>query len=382
MKIKSQYLFIGAAVLSIGFLLYFFADIVSWVAISWVLSLLGQPFMRWYQRIKVGRFKVGSSLAAAMTLMTFLLIISILSAILLPMVIRQAQFLAEVENIAVVESLEEPLTYLQDRLVRSGLMREDGRTLIDYIQNSFIGGYEPSDITKIFTSLIGFTGSLFISVFSIIFITFFLLREKGLIANMLMSITPKGYRRDLARAMDQITQLLTRYFAGVLLQITIITTYVSFFLGLLSIESALLIGFFAAFINVVPYLGPFIGAILGMIITISSNLDADFYTETWPLLVRVGFVFLTVQMLDNFILQPGIFSKSVKAHPLEIFLIIMVAAKLGGIIGMILAIPVYTMIRVMATIFFKEFDLVKKISARINDDNSPKAPNKSKTLQD
>ncbi|MEO1434194.1 MAG: AI-2E family transporter [Bacteroidota bacterium] len=382
MKIKSQYLFFGAAALLIGFLLYFFADIVSWVAISWVLSLLGQPFMRWYRKIKIWRFRVGSSLAAAMTLMTFLLIITILSSILLPMVIRQAQFLGDVENNAVVQSLEEPLTFLQDQLVRSGLMREDGRTLIDYIQNSFIGGYEPSDITKIFTSLVGFTGTLFISVFSIVFITFFLLREKGLIGNMIMSITPKAYRQDLTRAMDQITQLLRRYFAGVLLQITIITTYVSFLLGLLNVESALLIGFFAAFINVIPYLGPIIGALLGMIITISSNLDADFFQETWPLLIRVGFVFLTVQMLDNFVLQPGIFSKSVKAHPLEIFLVIMVAAKLGGIIGMILAIPVYTMIRVVATVFFQEFDLVKKISARINDDNQPKAANKSESLQD
>ena len=143
---------------------------------------------------------------------------------------------------------------------------------------------------------------------------------------------------------------------------TIITIFVSVFLSILGIKNALLIGFFAALINVIPYLGPMIGAAFGVFITISSNLDLEFYNEMLPLLVKVVIVFASMQMLDNFLLQPFIFSNSVLAHPLEIFIIILVGAKLGGILGMVLAIPVYTVLRVVARVFLSEFKIVQKIT--------------------
>ena len=103
--------------------------------------------------------------------------------------------------------------------------------------------------------------------------------------------------------------------------------------------------------------------------TISSTIEMspDFYTETLPLILKVVGVFLTMQMLDNFLLQPFIFSNSVKAHPLEIFIIILVGAKLGGITGMILAIPAYTVIRVIAKIFLSEFRIVQQITGGLDD---------------
>ena len=143
-------------------------------------------------------------------------------------------------------------------------------------------------------------------------------------------------------------------------------------------KNALLIGFFAGVINVIPYLGPIIGGIFGILITISSNLDVDFYTQMLPLLIRVVIVFGTVQMLDNFVLQPFIFSTSVLAHPLEIFLIILMGAQIGGITGMILAIPAYTVLRVVARVFLSEFKLVQKITDRIQDHEEEMKKNEKK----
>ena len=121
----------------------------------------------------------------------------------------------------------------------------------------------------------------------------------------------------------------------------------------------------AAFINVIPYLGPLIGAVVGIFITISTNLDADFYAQTMPLILKVMVVFLTVQLLDNLILQPFIHSTSVMAHPLEIFLVIMVGAQIGGIPGMVVAIPAYTVIRVASRAFFNKFRIVQRMTRRM-----------------
>ena len=135
-------------------------------------------------------------------------------------------------------------------------------------------------------------------------------------------------------------------------------------------KNALLIALFAALINVIPYLGPIIGAAFGVLITISSNLDISFYAEMLPLLGKVVFVFGCMQLLDNFILQPFIFSNSVKAHPLEIFLIILIGAQLAGIPGMILAIPTYTVVRVIAKIFLSKYRLVKGITQNMDLDEA------------
>jgi len=164
------------------------------------------------------------------------------------------------------------------------------------------------------------------------------------------------------QAINETSRLLIRYFTGVLGQMTVITIFVSVVLSVLGVKNALLIGFFAALMNVIPYIGPIIGAGFALIITISSNLDVSFYDEMVPLISKVVITFVIMQVLDNFILQPNIFSKSVKAHPLEIFLVVLIGAQLGGVGGMVLAIPVYTVLRVIGKVFLSEFKVVQSIT--------------------
>ena len=131
---------------------------------------------------------------------------------------------------------------------------------------------------------------------------------------------------------------------------------------MLGVPNALLIGFFAGMMNVIPYIGPIIAAGIGMIITLSSNMDLSFYNEMIPLLTKVGVVFLLTRLIDDIILQPNIFSKSVKAHPLEIFIVVLVGAKVGGVLGMVLAIPFYTAFRVIGKVFLSEFKVIQKLT--------------------
>ncbi len=240
--------------------------------------------------------------------------------------------------------------------------KDGNASFSDRMRKSAFTFLNPSRIPKLFASLIGTLGNLIIGLFSIVFIGFFFLREQGLFNDMLSSIIPDKYEEQTVQAINETSNLLIRYFTGVLAQMTVITIFVSVVLSVLGVKNALLIGFFAALMNVIPYIGPIIGAGFAMAITVSSNLDLSFYNEMVPLLLKICGVFAIMQMLDNFILQPNIFSKSVKAHPLEIFIVILIGAKIGGVSGMVLAIPFYTVLRVVGKVFLSEFKVVQSIT--------------------
>ena len=225
--------------------------------------------------------------------------------------------------------------------------------------------------SQVITSLVyyvaSFFGNFLVIFTSVTFIAFFFLKDEKLFGSALKAAIPNKQSAKTDTALLKIKQLLTRYFSGVLLQICLITLYITTALSFFGVQNALLIAFFAAIINVIPYIGPIIGAVFALLVTISSNLDVDFYTVTLPMMIRVVAVFASMQLLDGFVLQPYIFSNSVKAHPLEIFLVVVVGAKLGGVIGMVIAIPIYTILRVVAAVFLQEFKLVQKLTSSINE---------------
>lgn len=312
-------------------------------------------------------------MAAVMTLFTYFIILGVIIILFVPLVVDQAQNLTEVKTDDITKALNVPLSQANDWLKDNGLVSDSlsNQDLMNKLSDFEIMSSEEAgqNIFGAFTSIISLAGNILISIFSIVFITFFFLRDNHILTNFVVLILPNKYEARIREAVEDITEMLSRYFTGILIQISIITIFVTIGLSILGVKNALLIAIFAALINVIPYLGPIIGAAFGVLITISSNLDISFYGEMLPLLGKVVFVFGCMQLLDNFILQPFIFSNSVKAHPLEIFLIILVGAQLAGIPGMILAIPTYTVFRVIAKIFLSKYRLVKKLTENMDLDD-------------
>lgn len=366
MKNSSRNLIILITLTVAATIIWYLRSIIGYLLISWVLSLLGQPLLRLYKKIKIGKFQVGRNIAAGMTILSFMIIVSLLFALFVPMILTQARTIAEVDFAAVWQSLEEPIDQANQRLIEAGLLLPENESPLEELQNN-VTKQAGTIISGVFGSVLSITSTLMIGMFSLVFMTFFFLREQGLMQNFLAAFVPNDMEEKLFKALDDIQHLLTRYFIGVLGQITIITIFVTLSLKVLGIQNALLIGFFAALINVIPYLGPLIGATFGVFIAITSNLELDFYTQMLPILGKVMLVFFILQTIDNFILQPFIFSTSVKAHPLEIFVIILIGAEIYGIVGMVLAIPTYTVIRVVAQTFLIQFKVVQRMTKRLND---------------
>lgn len=238
----------------------------------------------------------------------------------------------------------------------------------EQLRKKMIEFVSPSQIiTRSLLYMFTFFGNFLILITSVTFIAFFFLKDEKLFGRALKTLIPKNQKKEADTALSQVKRLLTRYFSGILLQITLITLYVTVLLSFLGIPNAFLIAFFAAIVNVIPYLGPIIGTCFGMLVIISSNLEMSFYLVTLPMILKVMGVFASMQILDGFVLQPYIFSNSVSAHPLEIFIVVVVGAKLGGITGMVVAIPAYTIIRVIASVFLKEFQLVQRLTKSLTE---------------
>jgi len=309
MKNINRYIFFIVGIVAVGGIVYYFSDIVAYVLVAWVLSMIGQPLMRFFQRkVRIGKFTVGPNTSAALTLLIFILIASLLVYMFVPLIVEQANNLATVDYAAIANALAEPIQQLNDWAADMGIVKS-GKSPSDQVQEALSGWFEPNKIGNLFSSALGFAGNFLIAIFSILFITFFFLKENRLFVNFLTLLVPKGYEYKVKKSMANITTMLTRYFGGITAQVTIITLMVSIALSIVGVKNALLIGFFAALIY--------------------------------------------------------IFSNSVLAHPLEIFLVILIGGKLGGIVGMILAIPAYTVLRVIASVFLSEFKIVQQLNDRM-----------------
>ena len=187
----------------------------------------------------------------------------------------------------------------------------------------------------------------------------------------ILLVVPTELEEKVAHVLDSISFLLRRYFVGLLFEVFMVMLLDTIGLTIVGIgfNHAVVIGLFCGMFNVIPYLGPWMGAAAGLIIGAALNINADFMSHTLPLLGLMAIVFISVQVIDNILFQPLIYSSSVKAHPLEIFLVILAAGSLAGIVGMILAIPVYTILRVIAKEFFDNLKLVRKLTENLEKKN-------------
>jgi predicted PurR-regulated permease PerM len=213
--------------------------------------------------------------------------------------------------------------------------------------------------------LLGTISSFGIGLASVLFITFFFLKDRLLFIAGAKKLIPSGQEDKILNSIRKINHLLSRYFIGLLLQLSIVFILYVIVLLIFGIPNLFIIAFLCAILNIVPYIGPLIASVLAAILTMLSNLGSDFQSEILPTTIYVLIGFWIVQVLDNNISSPVIFSKSVSSHPLEIFLVILIAGFLSGILGMIIAVPLYTILKVMGKEFFPENAVIKLLTKHI-----------------
>jgi predicted PurR-regulated permease PerM len=354
------------ATLFIALIGYYFSDIVMYIMLAWVLSMLGRPLMAFFlKRFRVGRFRVGLGMASMLTILTFYGIILGVLYLFVPTIVAQARNLTNVDYAALGEKLKGPFFELDSRLHQVGMLNQ-GESLATRIQELLSTYFKPTMLGDFVGAFIGAAGGILVTFSAVTFILFFFLKENNLFIRIIHAFVPNEMEAKVRHAVLESSGMLTRYFRGLMIQVSIFAVLATVFLLLFGNQNALLIGAFGGIFNIIPYVGPILGVIFGCFITISSHLDLDF-ALLLPMLLKVAVAIFAVQFIDNSVLGPMIFSKSVQAHPLEIFIVTLVAAKLGGVVGMVLGIPVYTILRVIARTFFSEFKFVQRLTGQLNE---------------
>lgn len=362
-RISNNILRAIATVLGLGILLYFLFEIQSVIAyllISVVATLIGRPIV-FFLRAKL---KFPRTLAVISAILLMVGVLAGIVYIFVPVLTEQGKNLYALDW----DRLQAELNKLYQEITKYfGASPEVTKELIEEadieknIDKKLSVGIVPKFL-KLISELLTMVG---IGFFSIIFISFFFLRDGRLIQTRLLRLISEDRRVQTVNSIETIKNLLSRYFIGLLLQLAILFVIYALVLFLVGIEDAMIIAFLCALFNIIPYVGPIIGGVIMILLTMTSNPEMDFSTVIFP---RTGYVIIGIvvgQLVDNFFSQPLIFSNSVKSHPLEIFLVIIISGLLFGIIGMIVAVPAYTVVRVILKEFFFGNKWVEALTRRI-----------------
>jgi predicted PurR-regulated permease PerM len=339
---------------------YFLTPIIVYLIIASILAAVGRPMMRVFGKIKIKHKPLSSGLRAAIVLVLMISLVSLLASVLTPAISSQAEAISKINVDSVSENIDRDLGPLKTFLSERALM-SDKASIRQLIRSQIILLLRGVNFNSVFSSILGVTGELFMGTFAIIFMTFFFLKDESLFTWIVMLFVSKRNHDRMQAILEKVRKTLSKYFFGIMLEVTsmmIILTIGGYIIG---IKNAILIGFLGGLLNVIPYLGPLIGATLGAGLVFLANITLGFDGALF-LSGEVLLVFAIGNLIDNFVLQPIIYSNSVDIHPMAIFIIIFVGGYMGGPLGMIIAVPIFTVLRIILSEFFPDDPFVQKIT--------------------
>lgn len=356
---------IAGAVLVGLFLCWLLRGVLTYIILAFVVSLIGQPVMRFLKRVKIKKKALPNSVLAVCTLV---IIFSLL-------------FMVVTQIIPVVSSIVRDAATMN----ASGFLDSDNlkRSINEWVVSVFPWVHADFDVVKAvlhqisdvmsLSTVTGILGSvastvagLTIGLFSVVFIAFFFIKDENLFRRIVGAMVPDRIEHQVDKTVLDIERLLSRYFLGLIVEV--IGVVVLDCLGLwliarIDFNYALGIAFIAGLLNVIPYIGPLVGEMLGVLlcVIIKCGIGMGLAVNPWIFAFIVLGIMLTTQIVDNMVYQPLIYSTSIKAGPLEIFIVLLVAGYVGGVTGMLVAIPAYTVVRVVASRFFYKYKAVRRL---------------------
>ena len=344
------------SILIIGYILMKIKIIIGYLIIASIITLISRPIVKFLcEKLK---FKI--TVASVVAILLLIIIITGIISLLIPLVLEQGKNLSLLNVNAFQNKINtlysEFSTYLQSYNI---IISESTFDIKGLTKNTV------EAIPALLNSIGSILGSITIGILSVLFITFFLLKDGEYFEKIFILLFPSRLKKRIEKSLIDVKSLLSRYFLGLLLQISILFTLYTSILLIFGVKDAVVIAFLCAILNLIPYIGPLIGIVLMSFLTMTSYLGEDFSSIVIPKTIYVIIGYIIAQLVDNFISQPYIFSNSVKSHPLEIFLVILTGGILFGITGLILAIPLYTVIKVFLKVFFSDNKLIKKLTKNL-----------------
>lgn len=362
----ARYTIYAAGAVIVGGICWFFRDVIIYILLAGVVSLIGKPLMNLFGRISIKGHRLPPWVSAILCIIIIIGGILAVLTLLVPVVANIAKDISIANVGNAVKSVSVPLADLNSFLIgKYPNLGSDFRienAILEQVQKLF----SMSVLSSAINSVTSFLTKFGIGIFSVVFISFFFFKDEKLFTRIIASLIPDRHETNAMAAIEDIHYLLTRYFLGLLIEVSGVALLN--FLGLtfiakLSFNAAIGIAFITGILNIIPYVGPLaggvIGTVTGIILKFACGTHMGLDIGFWGFLIVLVAIFCATQLVDNFLFQPLIYSNSIKASPLEVFIVLLMAGHIGGIVGMLVAIPSYTVIRVIAGRFFRRVKFIR-----------------------
>ena len=364
----AKYIIAAAGAAAVCGVCWYLRSVLAYILIAVVVSLVAKPLMKVLQKLRIKGRKAPDWLLAAMSIVVVLgAIITFLTSVI-PIISGIVKDVSMVNIETAARGIAVPLSefngFLSHMFPQLGADFRIEIVILNELQKIL----DVSMFSTVLGSAASFITDLGIGLFSVVFIGFFFIKDDGLFTEIVCALVPDKHEETTEKAIADIGYLLSRYFIGVLLEIigvALINFLGLMFIARLGFNAAIGIAVLTGVLNVIPYVGPFMGIVLGTTLGILLK-----YTSLTPIGLDVNFwifaviliaIFCFTQLVDNFLYQPVIYSTSIKSKPLEIFIVLLIVGHIGGAFAMIIAIPCYTVVRVIAFRFFGHIKAIRRL---------------------
>jgi predicted PurR-regulated permease PerM len=311
-------------------LLIIFKTLLVPVLVSGFLYYILRPLVNYLEGKGIGR--------AVATLLIYF-VVTCLSTLLVvafgPMLQYQIQtFISNTPKM--VEGLKEQIEILQQNRLLAAYFSQNHVDVSSKIAE-YINGLI-NYATDYLSSAISFMTSILLIITTIPIILYYFLIGGQKAMNDMIGFLPKSYANIAKETMDEIDAALSGYIIGRIIICIALGAMIYIGFLLIGLPYPLLLALVATVMNLIPFIGPIIGVIPALIVAI---------TQSYSMVIWVAVIVLLSQQVDGNLLAPHVFRKRMDLHPLTVVLLLLAGEKLAGILGMILAIPVYMVFKII-----------------------------------
>lgn len=325
-----RFLIALAALFIVGVIVYNYGNLVAFLVLAMILSYILDPLVN-----RIQAFGMNRTAAISVILSTVLLLLIFISTNIFPVIANEV---AELTSQLTLDNIREVAVTVEQRLLDEFSFLPDG-FLVENTTRILSELLDVNQISTVLTDALGIFTNIFSAVLVIPFAAFFFLKDGTKIRRDILRLVPNKYYETTLTLVDKIEKRLGLYFRSVLLQSILVASTSWLTLSIAGLENSLSVGIAVGIANTIPYFGPIIGYFLSIITSIIE-------TGNFSLVAACLLAILIVQILDNIVFQPLIFSRSADMHPVAILFIILVGAETAGILGMLVAIPIATVIKI------------------------------------
>lgn len=294
------------------------------------------PLVKLITKIHYKKFKVSRTLAVVIVFILFLsLIIWGISSFLPSLVEQVSQMLGNLPHI-----IRKPQKTVPQMLQHSWLRKIDFAPYIKNV-NSQIGNYAEgllAGMTLRIGNVISAVTNVTVIVITVPIILFYMLKDGYKLIPTVAKVVPHHNRKNVVNLFDTMSSTLSSYISGQVIECLFVGTFTIIGYMIIQQPYGLLLGVIAGVCNIIPYVGPYFGIFPSLLVAIAQSPAQVF---------SVIIVVLIVQQVDGNFIYPNVIGKSLQIHPLTIIILLLVAGKIAGILGMILAVPTYAIVKVL-----------------------------------